>query len=621
MTPFVGLAEAPSVPPARELLQTYCTGCHSTLEQKANFDLEALSRQAVRQHPKAWQEVADVVDFEEMPPLDEPQPSIEERQKIVAWIEAELEQSQSGFFAGPSIPRRLNRDEFAYTLYDLTGVKLDIASLLPDENIINFGFDTIAEDLDFTPAHLENYSLVADLAIEKLFSTDPTAVTPAIQDARSKYFATWPGPLVSDQRSVEANIFRFAAHAYRRQLSERERQIFSILASLELENGASAVEALKTCVKAVLLSPQFLYRIEDVPLGGEAQEISDLELASRLSYFLWSSMPDSELLTLAADGKLKETETLREQLLRMLRDPKAERFAARFTEQWLFFELEDHVPDPAKFPYFDKAVDKAAHAELQIFFHQLFAEGRSLREIIDADYVFVNESLAAVYGIDGVSGDELRKVAVDDRRRGGMLGMSAILKRTSMASRTSPTKRGQWVLNALFGTPPPPPPDAIEPIDETTSSDESGRILSFREKLEMHSQPGSSCAGCHKKMDPFGFAMDRFNAVGRWREKEGPREIDTQATLPNGDSLDGVVSLKKHLLSREDDIIRNVAERLMIYALGRGLTPDEYLEVRKIVSDMSKKAYPADELLFQLVNSQTFQLKRGPVKTAFAEPQ
>ncbi len=608
-------------PEVGALLQKHCFECHQSTEKKGGFDMEGLLAEgSVQVTPKQWQDVADVVYFEEMPPPERPDLTEAERNLIVEWIEAELARpaETEHFGLGPSIPRRLNRDEFANTLYDLTGVTLDIEALIPGENIINFGFDTIAEDLDFTEAHLENYLLVADLAVEKMFSIDPEVVTPQIVEARSRYFATQPSVLVSPEQAIRENIYRFASHAFRRYLSEGEIDIYVILARLELENGADYMQALRTCVKAVLLSPQFLYRVEDVRPGSPVEPLLQLELASRLSFFLWSSMPDEELLRYAAEETLAEPDVLRAQIQRMLTDPKARRLSERFVEQWLFFELEPHIPDPNQFPMYTDAVHASAQEEMTHFFSQLFVEGRSVADLIDADYLYVNEALAEFYGIEGITGEELQRVRIDDFRRGGLLGMSAILMRTSMATRTSPTKRGKWVLDALFGNPPPPPPDAIEPIDEASNTNAQGRVLTFREKLELHSQAGSACVSCHVKMDPYGFAMENYDAVGRWRVSEGPRQVDASAVLPSGHELNGLESLKAHLRDRKEDIIRNFAEKLMIYALGRGLTADEFLEVKNIVSGIEDRNYPADELLFQLISSDTFQHKRGPDPAAVA---
>ncbi|MGF1483498.1 MAG: DUF1592 domain-containing protein [Opitutales bacterium] len=614
------LVQAAILPEARPYFEQHCFECHSSTEQKGSFDFEGLlGMESVHDAPKDWQDVADVIFYQEMPPAEKPQFTEAEREILVRWIEEELEREDTrAFDLGPSIPRRLNRDEFANTLYDLTGVELDIASLIPGENIINFGFDTIADDLDFTASHLENYLLVADLAVEKMFSSDPEVVTPQIIEARARYFSVQPSAVNPPEVAIKKNIHRFASHAFRRYLSDGELQIYTTLARLELENGASYLQALQSCVKAVLLSPQFLYRVEDIQIGSPAEPITQLELASRLSFFLWSSMPDDELLKLAAEGTLNEPETLRGQLQRMLTDEKAARLSERFVNQWLFFELEEHIPDPNQFPMYDDAVHESAQTELNVFFRELFKNGHSVRDLIDANYVYVNEPLADFYGIEGVAGETFQKVTVDDFRRGGMLGMSAILVRTSMATRTSPTKRGKWVLDALFGNPPPPPPD-VEPIDEATQTNAQGRILTFREKLELHSQEGSACISCHVKMDPYGFAMENFDAVGRWRDMDGPYPVEARAELPSGREINGLEQLKAHLKEREQDIIRNFAEKLMIYALGRGLTADEYLEVRTIVSGIEDRNFPANELLLQLVSSYTFQHKRGPSQAGLAQ--
>jgi hypothetical protein len=357
------------------------------------------------------------------------------------------------------------------------------------------------------------------------------------------------------------------------------------------------------------VSPHFLFRVEADNGQTEDSAVGDYELASRLSYFLWSSMPDGELFKLAAAKKLRDPKTLEAQGRRMLLDPKARSFAENFAGQWLRVrELKTTAqPDGRKFPEFTPAVRDAMHDEAVEFFYALLRDNRSLLEVIDADYAFVNETLARHYGLEGVKGEAFRRVSLPDRNRGGVLGMGGVLTLTSYPRRTSPVLRGKWVLEEILGTPPPPPP----PLVKSLPPDDRPRDgLTFRQRLEEH-RTKAECAGCHKRMDPLGFGLESFDAIGRWRTQIGGQPVDASGQMITGEKFNGPAELKSLLLRRTDDFARNLSEKMLAYALGRGLEYYDTPVVKKIAKALENDGFHAATLVTEILKSYPFQYRRG----------
>ena len=304
----------------------------------------------------------------------------------------------------------------------------------------------------------------------------------------------------------------------------------------------------------------------------------------------------------------------------MLKDPKIRRLADDFPPQWLFGRLARHTIDRVLFPDYTPALAKAADDELAATFEALVKEGRSVLELLDADSTFVNEELAAVYGIKGVAGNELRKVALTDRKRGGLVGMAVVLQKTSMPNRSSPTIRGKWVLDSILGNPPPPPPPTVNTSVDSSAPAEDGRILSFREKLDLHAKQGSSCAGCHRKIDPLGFALEDFNPLGQFRETDNGRPVDNTGRLPGGPELKGVASVKAVLLERKDQFLRNLVEHLLTYALGRELGPHDLPTIRRVADAVKARGYRADALIEEVATSYPCLYKRAARESEASPP-
>ena len=343
--------------------------------------------------------------------------------------------------------------------------------------------------------------------------------------------------------------------------------------------------------EAILASPQFLFRVEDAPAdsAGRAYRVADLDLASRLSFFLWGMGPDEPLLALAADGRLSAPGAVDRQVARMLKDERAEAFGTRFGSQWLRLQdLERVFPDPILFPYYDQKLADAMRRETELVFDSLRQDDRSVLELLTADYTFVNERLARHYGIPNVTGSRFRRVAVPEYRR-GILGHGSVLVMTSIADRTSPVQRGKWVLEVLLGSPPPPPPPNVPALEETKSASGTRR-LSVRERMEGH-RSNPACRSCHRVIDPLGLALENFDVTGRWRIKDGDVPVDASGELYDGTAISGPAGLRGALLAHKDAFLLSFTESLMTYALGRRMEPADMPMVRRVIRQAGARDY------------------------------
>jgi hypothetical protein len=418
-------------------------------------------------------------------------------------------------------------------------------------------------------------------------------------------------PGFGDQSRLECArrvIARFVERAYRRPVAPDEMERVVRIFQLAHDRGESYERAVQLALTTVLASPHFLFLVEPEPTR-EDRLLTDYELASRLSYFLWSSMPDEELFREARERTLRTH--LREQVARMLEDPRCGHFVENFTGQWLQLrKLGGAAPDKDRFPGFDESLRTAMRRETEAFFAYILRNNRSVRELVDADYTFVNERLARHYGLEGVKGDEFRRVTLADRRRGGVITQASVLTLTSNPNRTSPVKRGQWILQQLLGTPPMPPPPDVPKLDETPQAADAA---SLRERMDLH-RTKAECASCHQQMDPLGFALENYDAVGRWRTKDGGFPIDPSGELVGGRKFADIQELKRLLSSGSDrKFARCLVENLLTYALGRGLEARDYCTVEDIRKRLVAGEYRIREIIFGIVESRVFQY-RGTAK-------
>ncbi|HUF62332.1 MAG TPA: DUF1592 domain-containing protein [Verrucomicrobiales bacterium] len=588
----------------RPHLESYCLDCHGPEQQKGKVNLGAVADfDAVLRDPGLWDRVLIQLGDGEMPPEDEPQPSQAERQNLIGWIGEALH-----IAANPDKPdpgritaRRLNRREYNHTVRDLFGVSVQPAGNFPLDGSGGEGFDNAADTLFLPPVLMEGYFAAADAVLEELFSKPDLAgqaLSPAPDEAQP--------PAEALQTIVE----RYGQLAFRGPVPGEELNRIAALGHQALEEGQPFEEALRRSLKAFLLSPRFLFRIEEDHDSEEPWRISDWELATRLSYFLWSSMPDQRIFELAGTQQLSRPEVLAAEVERMLADPRAGTLAEHFAGQWLHFEKITSTanPDAGKFKELTPRIREAMYEESRLFFDDLLRNNGRLLDILDADYAYLNGSLASFYGISGVEGRDFQKVQLPDRRRGGVLGMGSILTATSLPLRTSPVLRGKWILEEILGTPPPPPPPLVDSLPD---DDRNRKGLTLRQQLELH-RAQAECAGCHQRMDPLGFGLENFDPIGRWRDELRGDPIDASGELPSGVAFTGPEELKDILLEQKEAFARNLSERMLGYALGRGIEYFDRPAVDELVRTLSETEFRSLPFIQAIAASYPFQHRRNP---------
>ncbi len=405
-------------------------------------------------------------------------------------------------------------------------------------------------------------------------------------------------------------VTAFAERAFRRPLEPKEAEPYFALYRLARKEGDPFNEGLAAALEGVMVSPNFLYRVErdqKADANGQPVPVNDFELASRLSYFLWSSMPDPELFQLARQKKLHERPVLEAQVRRMLKDPKSDGLVENFAGEWLQFRNIDVVhPDPARFRDFDESLRYSMRRETELFFENMVRNDASILDVLNANYSFLDERLARFYGVPGVRGPEFRRVDMSTTQRGGgVLAQASILTISSYATRTSPVLRGKWILENLLNSPPPPPPPSVPALDDS----KIGESASLRQQMEAH-RKNPVCAACHAKMDPLGFGLENLNAIGQWRDMDGKFPVDSSGVLPGGKEFKGPKELKALLMQDRGRFTDAITEKMMIYALGRGIERFDRPAMKTIEADVAAHDYRFSELVLGVVKSMPFEMKR-----------
>ena len=585
-------------------LAQHCTDCHSGEDAEGGVAFDRYVDSAnIQQDYELWEKIIRLVKEHQMPPADMPQPSTEEVIALGAAIEVELSSfdCSSEKHPGRVTIRRLNKSEYDNTIRDLTGLELNLADDFPSDDVGN-GFDNIGDVLSIPPILLEKYLGAAEQVAEAVID-NPTV--------RARVF---PHRAESDsiEEKVEVarrNVGEFARRAYRRPLRpDEEERLFEVM-RFAWEQDGSEDEIFKTITAAILASPHFLFRVEQDPPADDEDGIRPLngyELASRLSYFLWSSMPDARLFALAESGELTRREVLASEVRRMLADRKSRALVDNFAGQWLQLrDVSRLMPDPELFPDFDGELRTAMRRETELFVETMIREDRSVLDFLNADYTFVNERLARHYGIPSVSGDEFQRVALSDGRR-GVLTHASILMLTSNPTRTSPVKRGKWILENMLAEPPPPPPANVPELEEGAET-----LGSLREQMEQH-RANPTCASCHRTMDALGFGLENFDAIGAYRERDGRFEIEASGELPGGRQFDGASDLMQILLAeKKQAFCKCLAGKMMTFALGRGLTSYDRCAIKEAVSALAENDYRFSALVTSIVTSDPFMLREA----------
>jgi mono/diheme cytochrome c family protein len=455
-----------------------------------------------------------------------------------------------------------------------------------------------------------------DLAVDGPYDANGVSDTPS----RARILACRPKSAADETACAKTIINRLTRLAFRRPVSDTDTQSIVRLYGLGREQGTFE-DGIRTAVQAIITSPEFIFRIERTPehaAPGSNYRITDIDLATRLSFFLWSSTPDDELLTLAAANKLSDRATLERQVRRMLKDPKSEALALNFASYWLHLQnLKDMRPDSYQYPDYDANLAKAMARETQLFFDSIVREDRPILELLTADYTFVDERMAKHYGIPNVLGNHFRRVPVTDPERRGLLGHASILTVTSYANRTSPVLRGKWVMDVLLGTPPPKPPPNIPPLKENSHE---AKPVTVRERLEEHRR-NPSCAACHRMMDPIGYALENYDVIGNWRIKDAGVPVDASGELVNGTVVDGPASLRAAIVGQKHLFEQKFTHDLLMYAIGRVVQYYDMPAVRAIQREATRDGNRFSSLVLGIVNSAPFRMRRAEPVTTTEEPQ
>ena len=604
----------------RPLMTKKCYACHSAEKKKGDVNLERFANlDAIKAERELWQTVLQKVQAYEMPPKKAGELDYRQFEKLAGFLR-ELPKPEkpdcnqiasdrnTSFYRGYVMSRRLNRAEYINTIRDLFGITHDfkLEQLLPADGGGGEGFDTTGDTLFTSSIHIEKYLAAAEQITQLILPDRPRGQNRELRAARERILFRQPDRFEKPAAVAREVISAFARHAWRRPVTSAETDELMKLFTRGNQRGDSFATSVRLAVQGVLVSPHFLFLAEPEPATTGVQRLADVPLASRLSFFLWSSIPDDELLALAEKGKLSDTNIYRAQIRRMLQTPKAAAFGERFALQWLDLDRlgNDVKPDATKYPEFDAALACAMKGEVTACFNYLIHEDRSLLELIDSKYTFANQRLAELYGFKGVTGDALRLVQVADSRRGGILGMAGVHALTSFPLRTSPVLRGRWMLEALLGDKIPPPPPNVPTLDEKAAATPGG--LSLRKQLEQH-RLKAECASCHDKMDPLGFGLENFDVLGRWRDELHGEPLDTKGTLPTGEVYEGPGGLKQVLMARKEKIMRHLARKLAGFAFGRELNQFDNCVIDDAMKALEQNDWRATVLIETIATSYPFQ--------------
>ncbi|MEZ4830345.1 MAG: DUF1592 domain-containing protein [Bacteroidia bacterium] len=613
----------------KPILVKHCQSCHNALDKKAgiNFEDYVWVHQVVR-NGNMFIKLMEEVETGKMPPKHKPRLSVEEKDTLITYINRYLEEALNDADPGLIPPRRLSNREYKFTILDMMGVHLPVDSIFPADPSGGAGFDNQGGTLFLNTLLMEKYYDAAEMAVNA-FASDKERwnqqVIPFHQPighgVRSWWVKLWTGKDISDQPAAEAaraSLIPFATKAYRRFLTtDEEERLISFFR--EVYHGATENRyetAVKEVMKMILISHQFLLRTETDPISSGPYEITNFELATRLSYFLWSSLPDETLLEVAYRQNLHDPEVLTGQVMRMLRDPRSARMAESFATQWLeTSKLLDpgFGMDPDMFPEFDPVLSKLMNQEVSMYFHYVLTESKNFLDLLDSDYTFLNEKLAEHYCIDQVRGEEMRKVVLNDRARGGVTGMAAVLTTTSLPHRTSPVLRGKWVLEQILGTPAKPPPPNVPELE---AAKKTGDELSVRQLMALHSSD-PACSSCHQEMDPLGFGLENYDPIGRWRaDYSGGVTLDASGVLKSGETFNGPVELKQILLKDKKLFAKNLSEKMISFSLGRGIQFKDKRTIDHLTETLLTTDFNTEAFIRELVLSFPFRYKiSDPIET------
>lgn len=582
------------------VLEDRCMDCHDDDAKKGDVSFGPLLKAGELRHDiRLWGKVREQLRAGTMPPKPKPPLDPAQRDAILHWIQRNEDAvlAMPATRPGPARARRINREEYGNTLRDLLGIAKRPGDTFPADGAGGEGFANSPDTLTLSPLLVEKYLDAADAAIKEVWERG---------DLHSRLLA----PVTSDKLQpvvgAELALRPFLLRAYRRPPTDSEVQALLNVFNQAWQRQPNWDESLKIMFKAALVTPKFLF-IEDTTRsnGKEPRRLDSFEMASRLSYLLWSSMPDDELLKLAGENKLQDDAVLDAQVRRMIADDKAKAFTKDFAGQWLRFnEVFNSVdPDRRHAPEFNAELRQAMYDEIFAFCDQLLRKNGRVLDFLDSDYTFLNEPLAKVYEVPGVQGKEMRQVKLPNHRRGGVTSMASILAYTSYPQRTSPVLRGKWILEQLLGTPPPPPPANVGQLPE---DEKTVQATTLRQRLEAHRNK-PVCAGCHARLDPPGFALENFDVIGKWRDSDNGKPIDATGTMTGGRNFATPAEFRRLLLEDKALFIRSLCTRLLGYATGRTVELHDQPTLLRLEKVLRDSDYRFEPLVIAVVKSTPFR--------------
>ena len=600
--------------------------CHNADDKKAGLNLNQFDFiLSIQRKGEIFLKVIEHVEEGTMPPEGKPPLSQMEKDTLLFYIKKYIKDALDKPDPGLVTSRRLSNREYEYAIQDLTGIVVNADSLLPRDPGGGEGFDNFARSLYVTPLVMERYFDIGETVIEEL-NQNKEAWRELVPENSFSFFVRlkhwWYSWIHGNDLEYQATlqnarktIVSFATLAYRRYLTAPERdKLLSFFAKVyqsQPDGRSSYDDAMKEVFKAILVSHHFLIRQEADPPLTEPYPISSFELATRLSFFLWCSLPDVELLEAAYREDLHQPELLRLHVRRMLGDPKSKRMAESFVSQWLEIDnltQPNFEKDKDQFPGFDQELRNAMHGETVEYFYHTLNGSRDFLELLNGRYTFLNAKLADHYGIQGIKGEELRKVDLDLPERGGILGMASVLTATSLPNRTSPVLRGKWVMEKVLSTPPKPPPPNVPDLEATKEIHDE---LTLREALVIHRED-PSCFGCHQDMDDLGFALENYDAIGRWRVNyhNSEKPIDVTGSLKSGEYFEGAAELRRVLISKQEQFAKGISRKMLGFALGRSIEFKDTKTVEQLSDILVDNKFDPVPFIEELVLSYPFQFKK-----------
>jgi hypothetical protein len=603
------------------IIEARCVQCHRGEKVEGEFDLSRFPNgDAAVEAGDAWERVAKRIRLNEMPPQGSPGLNDEQKGQFQHWVDSRPNQDlckqlasdeTQSWYQGHVMSRRLTQTEYRNSIRDLVGLPLLTGEEPPQDGAGGEGFDTVGDSLFTSTIHLESYLAIADRLIDTALPDDVSDLSSerlAVRDRLlgSDTTALLAGSFPGDSETAKRVISHFARRAWRRPVTEDETLRLLTLYESAIRRNQSFIAAIREPLKAVLVSPHFLFVVETEPGESGVLRLTSHQLVTRLALFIWSSIPDDELMRSADSGAILEEEELRLQVRRMLADSRARALGENFGLQWLGLRNFANVhPDAEVFPEFESALSTEMREEAIAFVSGVFRNNRPLTELITADYVIVNGRLAELYGIDLPDDAPWQTVSTGDGRRGGVVTMASVLTASSYPRRTSPVLRGRWILEELLGSQVPPPPPNVPALDDNPTNTQG---LTLRQRLEVHREK-PECASCHDRMDPLGFGLENFDGIGRWRDTDNGQPIDTAGKLPSGDSFSGPAELKAVLMNRSGEFQQHFIRKLLGFALGRELNKFDACIVESCLKKLQENELRSQILIEEIALSYPFQYR------------